>query len=154
MEEASGGRGRGRGRGGDPPPSPSSSSDTSLPDLHGIEFLVPLYQEVGKQLRLPDAFVTELEGQEPRKLRLQMADCPNGAILVDVVFNGEGHMFLARGWRQFTRANSLKQGYFIQFKFDRDDLLLVKVFDGTMCRKSCCEESDDEDEQSAPTASE
>lgn len=68
---------------------------------------------------------------------------------VDVLYDGEGVMYLDRGWEQFARAHSLEQGHFLNFEFNGEDTLTVKVFDGTTCHRHYNVKSSDEDEWSS-----
>ena len=44
-------------------------------------------------------------------------------------------MYLSRGWEKFYRAYDLRLGYFLLFRYDDDaNMLIVKVFNTTMCR--------------------
>ena len=55
----------------------------------------------------------------------------------------EGHMYLCRGLEKFYRAYDLRQGYFLLFRYDDTaTMLIVKVFNATMCRMRY---TDDED---------
>lgn len=54
---------------------------------------------------------------------------------VGVVLEKCGRMYLKRGWQSFARRFSFNQGDFVHFCFDGFDVLTVKVFDPTMCRK-------------------
>ena len=55
----------------------------------------------------------------------------------------KGHMYLYCGWEKFYRAYDLWLGYFLLFRYDDDaTMLIVKVFNATMCRMRY---SDDDD---------
>jgi hypothetical protein len=54
---------------------------------------------------------------------------------VKVMFDGEGKMFLNNGWRRFAHTHAIKVRHFVVFKYDGHDILTVKVFDETMCRR-------------------
>ena len=72
-------------------------------DLSNFEFVLPLYHESWEKLWLPKKFAEVLDGQEPRQLKLREASGGRRRWDVDVHFDGEGHMYLTRGWEQFTR---------------------------------------------------
>ena len=55
---------------------------------------------------------------------------------VEVVFDGEGHMYLERGWEQFARTHDVQLGNFLVFSYDGDAVLNVKVFDGSTFRRN------------------
>ena len=68
---------------------------------------------------------------------MKLREAGGGRLLwdVEVVFDGEGHMYLGRGWDQFAREYDVQHGHFLVFSYDGDAVLAVKVFDGTMCRR-------------------
>jgi bifunctional DNA-binding transcriptional regulator/antitoxin component of YhaV-PrlF toxin-antitoxin module len=55
--------------------------------------------------------------------------------LVEVWFDGDGKMYLRRGWKEFAEAHNLEQGYFLTFRYYDDQVFIVKIYDGTMCRR-------------------
>ena len=85
--------------------------------------------------RLPKKFAELLDGQEPREVKLQEASGGPRLWDVEVVFDGEGHMYLDRGWEQFARVHGLELGHFLVFSYDGSAVLTVKVFDLSMCRR-------------------
>ena len=55
----------------------------------------------------------------------------------------EGHMYLCRGWEKFYSAYDLRTGYFLLFRYDDDaTMLIVKVFNTTMCRMRYADDDD------------
>ena len=55
----------------------------------------------------------------------------------------EGHMYLCHGWEKFYRAYDLRLGYFLLFRHDDDaNMLIVKVFNATMCRMRYADDDD------------
>ncbi|XP_073368029.1 uncharacterized protein [Aegilops tauschii subsp. strangulata] len=63
----------------------------------------------------------------------------------------EGHMYLCRGWDKFYSAYDLRTGYFLLFRYDDDaTMLIVKVFNTTMCRMRY---ADDEDASNGSSSS-
>ena len=52
-------------------------------------------------------------------------------------------MYLSRGWEKFYRAYDLRLGYFLLFRYDDDaTMLIVKVFNKTMCRMRYADDDD------------
>jgi hypothetical protein len=76
-----------------------------------------------------------LDGQEPREVTLREASGGRHLWDVEVLFDGEGRMYLDRGWERFARAHDLGLGNFLVFSYDGDAVLTVTVFDGSMCRR-------------------
>jgi hypothetical protein len=91
-----------------------------------------------------------LDGREPREVKLREAGGGRRLWDVEVVFDGEGRMFLERGWERFARDHDLGLGNFLVFNYRCDAVLTVMVFDGTMCRRHY--KQDDDDDDSASTA--
>ncbi|KAK1613270.1 hypothetical protein QYE76_036945 [Lolium multiflorum] len=61
----------------------------------------------------------------------------------EVMFDGEGQMFLHNGWRCFARSHDIEAGHFVVFKYDGHNDFSVKVLDGTMCRRHYHSDEDD-----------
>ncbi|KAK1680201.1 hypothetical protein QYE76_041049 [Lolium multiflorum] len=89
----------------------------------------------GGGLELPKKFADYLDGKEPAKVYLRAADCGPRLWTVEVLFDGQGRMYLDKGWEKFAIAHGVDFGWFVHFKYEGDDVLTVKVFDGTMCRR-------------------
>ncbi|KAM3335721.1 hypothetical protein ACQJBY_029929 [Aegilops geniculata] len=85
--------------------------------------------------RLPDKFAKMLYGHEPRKMKLREAGRRRLLWDVDVEFDADGHMYLGHRWKQFAQAHDLRLGHFLVLSYDGHDVLTVKVFDGSMCRR-------------------
>ncbi|XP_048527664.1 uncharacterized protein LOC125507002 [Triticum urartu] len=94
--------------------------------------------------RLPDSFMNMLMGEDPpNNVKLRQADSGFRRLWdVELVIK-EGHMYLSRGWEKFYRAYDLRLGYFLLFRYDDDaTMLIVKVFNVTMCRMRYAEDYD------------
>ncbi|KAK1652229.1 hypothetical protein QYE76_070034 [Lolium multiflorum] len=112
------------------PPPPST-----LP-LIIEEFFIVVYEDpLVKKVRTPKKFADYLDGKEPAKVYLRAADCGPRLWTVEVLFDGQGRMYLDKGWEKFAIAHGVDFGWFVHFKYEGDDVLTVKVFDGTMCRR-------------------
>jgi hypothetical protein len=72
----------------------------------------------------------------PRELLLREAGRRRRLWDKDVVFDADGHMYLAHGWKQFARADDLQLGHVRILSYDSSrTMLTVKVFDRSMCRR-------------------
>ncbi|XBI32320.1 hypothetical protein VPH35_055784 [Triticum aestivum] len=100
-----------------------------------FEFFTIMLSNSPKKLRLPDKFAKMLYGHEPRKMKLREAGRRRLLWDVDGVFDADGHMYLWNGWKQFAKAHDLRLGHFLVFSYDGHDVLTVKVFDRSMCRR-------------------
>ncbi|KAK1608041.1 hypothetical protein QYE76_031714 [Lolium multiflorum] len=133
------GKGKGKGSGSSSLPPPPST----LP-LIIEEFFIVVYEDpLVKKVRTPKKFADYLDGQEPAKVYLRAADCGPRLWTVEVLFDGQGRMYLDKGWGNSAIAHGVDFGCYVHFKYEGDDVLIVKVFDGTMCRRYYY--SDDED---------
>ncbi|KAK1626495.1 hypothetical protein QYE76_000810 [Lolium multiflorum] len=127
---------RGRGRGGRGGGSSSLPPPPSTLPLIIEEFFIVVYEDpLVKKVRTPKKFADYLDGQEPAKVYLRAADCGPRLWTVEVLFDGQGRMYLDKGWENFAIAHGVDFGCFVHFKYEGDDVLTMKVFDGTMCRK-------------------
>ncbi|KAK1668665.1 hypothetical protein QYE76_056824 [Lolium multiflorum] len=124
--------GRGRGRGGRGDGSSSLPPPPSTLPLIIEEFFIVVYEDPLVKKALPKKFADYLDGQEPAKVYLRAADCGPRLWTVEVLFDGQGRMYLDKGWENFAIAHGVDFGCFLHFKYEGDDVLTVKVFDGTM----------------------
>ncbi|KAK1616703.1 hypothetical protein QYE76_022220 [Lolium multiflorum] len=100
------GRGRGRGSGSSSLPPPPST----LP-LIIEEFFIVVYEDpLVKKVRLPKKFADYLDGKEPAKVYLRAADCGPRLWTVEVLFDGQGRMYLDKGWEKFAIAHGTPDG--------------------------------------------
>ncbi|KAK1647091.1 hypothetical protein QYE76_064896 [Lolium multiflorum] len=138
------GRGRGSWGGGSSslPPPPST-----LP-LTVEEFFIVINEDPLAKKALPKKFANYLDGQEPAKVYLRAADCGPHLWTVEVLSDGQGQIYLDKGWENFAIAHGVDFGCFLHFKYEGDDVLTVKVFDGTICRKYYYTDNEDTDDES------
>jgi hypothetical protein len=61
-------------------------------------------------------------------MHLREASCGFCWWPVKVLFNRQGQMFLHTGWEKFARAHNLEVGCLLNFVFEGDGELSVKVF--------------------------
>ena len=116
-----------------------------LPFTHLIMISVVCYiTHCPKLQRLPDNFMNMLMGEDPpNNVKLRQAGSGfRRQWDVELVIK-EGHMYLSRGWEKFYRAYDLRLGYFLLFRYDDDaTMLIVKVFNTTMCRMRYADDDD------------
>jgi hypothetical protein len=67
---------------------------------------------------------------------------------VEVLFDGQGRMYLDKCWENFAIVHSVDFGCSLHFKYESDDVLTVKVFDGTICRKYYYTDDEDTNDKS------
>ena len=77
---------------GDEAPSSSSSQGAVC-----LEFLLRIDDDPLGIKRLPDKFAELVDGDEPAKLQLREASCASCFWPVDVLFDGQGKMYLHTG---------------------------------------------------------
>ena len=117
--------------------------------LDGFEFLLPVFQPPTTRLRLPDRFAQALGGHAPHALMLWEASHPDDDWKVELILDDDGRLCLGRGWMKFVDEYSVEISCFLTFKFDCEDELSVKIFDGTMCRVRFGDDSGGDDEGSS-----
>ncbi|XP_071681417.1 B3 domain-containing protein Os03g0212300-like [Lolium perenne] len=130
-------RGRGRGRRGGAaraPRSPSPASSSSSHEERCFEFLLRIDDDPLGIKRLPDKFAEFVDGVEPAHLQLREASCNFCRWPVEVLFDGQGKMYLHTGWDKFARDLHLEPGCQLTFLYEGDGEMIVKVFDDTACR--------------------
>jgi hypothetical protein len=82
--------------------------------------------------RLPDKFVDSVE---LAYLQLREASCNFCRWTVEVLFDGQGRMYLHTGWDKFAHDLALEPGCQLTFLYEGDDEMIDKVFDNTTCRR-------------------
>ncbi|KAK1694591.1 hypothetical protein QYE76_011288 [Lolium multiflorum] len=99
----------------------------------GFEFGVTIHQcMIWDGLRLPHRFASIVDGQDPHHVLLRVSDDATRLWSAEVMFDGEGQLFLHNGWRSFART--VEVGHFAVFKYDDHGVFTIKVFDETMTR--------------------
>jgi hypothetical protein len=123
-------------------PSPPSSPERVAIDLSGFEFGVIIHQGMSwDKLCLPQRFASIVEGQEPKHVLLRVSGGTTDLWLAEVMFDGEGKMFLHVGGALPART-TLRLGIVV-FKYDGHNNFIFKVFDGTMCHRHYHSDEDD-----------
>jgi hypothetical protein len=100
-----------------------------------FEFILRIDQDPLGIKRLPDKFAEFVDGVEPAELQLREASCNFRRWRVEVLFDGQGKMYLHTGWDKFARYLDLEPGCQLVFFYDGDGDMVVKVFDDTSCRR-------------------
>jgi hypothetical protein len=57
-----------------------------------------------------------VDGQEPHDNVLRVAGGATVLGSVEVLFDGQGRMYLHNGWRRFACAHAIEVGHFVVFK--------------------------------------
>ena len=102
-----------------------------------FDFIVDLYCHPYSRMYLPDSFAVAMEG-----FWLQVEDCPNGPSWVVAEYAPDDAILLGKGWKAFARSRRLSKGQFLAFRFDGDQIFLVKIYRATGGRIECCAESE------------
>ena len=68
------------------------------------------------------------------------------AWMVEVIFDGAGHMTLGEAWRVFAEARGVLPGYLLVFEFLGDGAFVRKMFDTHLCRKKVDVDSNGSDD--------
>ena len=92
-------------------------------------FVVHITAEPFARKKLPDKFAEFLDGREPAEMFLREESCGVCRWTVQVWFDGEGKMFLSSGWEEFAREHNIEVGCLVQFSYEGDGNMVVKVFD-------------------------
>jgi hypothetical protein len=100
-----------------------------------FKFVVLIKEDHFSLKRLLGKFAQYLTGREPGSMHLREANCGFCRWPVEVLFDGEGHMFLHTCWEKFASAHNLEVGCLVNIKWEGDDELRVKVFDNTSCHR-------------------
>jgi hypothetical protein len=131
------GHGRGhrdRGRGGrDAHSSSPEEEETECPHGKYFELVVLINDDPFGKKKLPDRFAKFLAGREPTEVTLWEAIC---ALCVD--FGGlvrrEDKIYLHIVWKKFARNHDVNVSCLVNFFYEGDREMSVKVFDNESCR--------------------
>ncbi|KAK1686977.1 hypothetical protein QYE76_047825 [Lolium multiflorum] len=134
--QAAGGLKKGR-RGGaaTAPRSPSPAPSSSSQDDRCFEFLLRIDDDPLGIKRLSDKFAEFIDGVEPAHMQLWEASCNFCQWTVEVLFDGQGKMYLHTRWDKFARDLALVPGCQLTFLYEGDGEMIVKVFDDIACRR-------------------
>ncbi|KAK1616773.1 hypothetical protein QYE76_022290 [Lolium multiflorum] len=66
---------------------------------------------------------------------LREASCNFYRWTVEILFGGQGKMYLHTRWGKFARDLALEPGCQLTFLYEGDGEMIVKVFDATACRR-------------------
>ncbi|KAK1697447.1 hypothetical protein QYE76_014144 [Lolium multiflorum] len=113
VEAAALGARAGRGRHGGAtkaPRSPSPAPSSSSHEDRCFDFLLRIDDDPLGIKRLPDKFAEFVYGVEPVHLQLREASCNFCRWTVEVLFDGQGKMYLHTGWDKFARDLVLEPG--------------------------------------------
>jgi hypothetical protein len=83
----------------------------------------------------PEKFIEFVHDVELDQFQLRKASCNFFRWPVEILFNGQGKMYLHTGWDKFARDLALKSGCQFNFFNEGDSKMIVKVFDETSCRR-------------------
>jgi hypothetical protein len=100
-----------------------------------FEFLLRIDDDPLGIKRLPEKFAEFVDGVEPAQLQLREASYNFCRWNVEVLFDGQGKMYLHTGWDKFARDLELEPGCQLTFLYEGDGEMIVKVFDDTACRR-------------------
>jgi hypothetical protein len=78
-------------------------------------------------------------------LQLREAKCGFCRWPVEVLFEGQGNMYLHTGWDKFTSSHNLEVGFLLTFLHEGDNKLIIKVFDKTSCHRNYHSDESGED---------
>jgi hypothetical protein len=65
---------------------------------------------------------------------------------MEILFGGEGNMYLHTCFKKFVRAHDLEVGYLVNFLYEGDGEMNVKVFENESCHIHYHSDDSDEDE--------
>src|SRR4051794_34567273 len=71
----------------------------------------------------------------PDKFWLREASCGDCFWHVDVLSDGQGAMYPHTGWEKFARTHNLAHDCILNFTYEGDGEMAVKVFDEMACRR-------------------
>jgi hypothetical protein len=99
------------------------------------EFILRIDEDPLGIKRLPGKFAESIDGAEPAELQLREAMCDCCRWPAEVLFDGQGKMYLRTRWDKFARVRNREDDCLLTFLYEGDDEMIVKVFDNISCRR-------------------
>ncbi|XP_051230192.1 B3 domain-containing protein Os03g0212300-like [Lolium perenne] len=100
-----------------------------------FEFVVHITEDPHSKKRVSDKFAEFLAGREPAEVHLREASCGFCHWPVEVLFEGQGSMYLNRGFDKFSREHNLEVECLLHLFYEADAEMNIKVFDESSCRR-------------------
>ncbi|CAH9084236.1 unnamed protein product [Cuscuta europaea] len=79
-----------------------------------------------RRKRIPEEFVTKYGKKMPK---VGSFEVPTGEVWEIELVPSQGQVCLARGWKEFTRKYSIREGHFLVFRYDGESHFHVIIFD-------------------------
>jgi hypothetical protein len=115
-----------RGRGGRAAHSSSPEEEDCSCNKY-FEFVVFISDDHFGKKKLPDAFVEFLDCRGLASVTLREACCNFRRWMVEVLFNGEGKIYLHTAWKKFAHNHNIEVGCLVNFFYEGDDKMNVKA---------------------------
>ncbi|CAH9139120.1 unnamed protein product [Cuscuta epithymum] len=116
------GQGSSRRRRGQGTPASKSSEMAQRPPPHFFKVILPLRTT----LMIPKEFIRKHGKNLPK---VGSFEVPTGEIWEIDLVHSQGHVFLAKGWKEFAENYSIGDGHFLVFRYDRKSHFSVIIFD-------------------------
>ena len=108
--------------------APSSSSMEE--GIWRYDFLLRVLSQTAARIPLPFSFASIASELNLRGLWLHLQGCARSSSWVELEVDNSSLIFLGFGWRAFSRRLNLRDGDSLCCRFDGEDTLVVRAFDG------------------------
>lgn len=95
-------------------------------------FKVFLPEYCSERMRIPDAFVSQLDRSVPKKAILRNGNRKIWHVKVGKISDG---VFFLNGWQEFVKDNLIELGDFLVFQYNGHDVFGFKIFGNSGCEK-------------------
>jgi hypothetical protein len=105
-----------------------------VPIRHALRVRRPYHRRPIGRKKVHDKFAEFLAGQESASVNLGEDSCSECWWPVEVMFDGEGKIYLDAIFEKFARAHSLEVGCLLLCCYEGDGDMSVSVYDDSCCR--------------------
>ncbi|CAH9139124.1 unnamed protein product [Cuscuta epithymum] len=91
-----------------------------------VHFVKIIFPSEDSTLRIPEEFVSKYGKKMPK---VGSFEVPTGEVWEIELVHSHGQVCLAKGWKEFTRKYSIREGHFLVFRYDGESHFHVIIFD-------------------------
>jgi hypothetical protein len=100
-----------------------------------FEFVVQITEDPLGRKKLPNKFAEFLAGWKTASVNLREDSCGQCRWPVEVLFDGQGKMYLDTGFEKFARIHGLEVGCLLLCRYEGDCNMSVSVFNDSCCHR-------------------
>ncbi|CAH9139122.1 unnamed protein product [Cuscuta epithymum] len=91
-----------------------------------VRFVKIIFPSEDSTLKIPEEYVRKCGKKMPK---VGSFEVPTGEVWEIELVHSQGQVCLAKGWKEFTRKYSIREGHFLVFRYDGESHFHVIIFD-------------------------